>query len=112
VGFAVDKAALGKVSLRVLHVSSVLHTHSFTLHRWCILATDIVVKHPDTTIKNKLKKLQYFPRNEKLRFLAFLCNEPTNAQLINDLLYCSILHCPYMFRRYCVIFRELVVSTC
>ena len=29
---------------------------------------------------------------------------PTNAQLIDKLLYCS-----YMFRYYCVIFREFVV---
>ena len=41
----------------------------------------------------------------------FLYNEPTNAQLIYNLLYCSLLHCPYRFRRYCVIFRELVVNT-
>jgi len=40
-------------------------------------------------------------------FLLILCNEPTNAQLIDNILYCS-----YMFRQYCVIFRELVVSTC
>jgi len=31
---------------------------------------------------------------------------PTNAQLIDKLLYCS-----YMFRHYCVILRELVVTT-
>ena len=36
-----------------------------------------------------------------------LYNEPTNAQLIDKLLYCS-----YMFRHYCVILRKLVVSTC
>ena len=42
----------------------------------------------------------------------YLYYEPTNAQLINNLLYCSLLHCPYMFRRYCVIFWELVLSTC
>ena len=35
-----------------------------------------------------------------------LYNEPTNTQLIDKL-----LHCSYMFRHYCVIFRELVVST-
>ena len=35
-----------------------------------------------------------------------LYNEPTNAQLIDKLLYCS-----YMFRHYCVIIRELAVST-
>ena len=44
--------------------------------------------------------------------LHCLYNGPTNAQLIKNLLYCSILHYSYMFRRYCVIFRELVVSTC
>jgi hypothetical protein len=44
--------------------------------------------------------------------VCYLYNVPTNAQLINSLLYCSILHCPYMFRHYCVIYRELVVSTC
>jgi len=27
--------------------------------------------------------------------LHYLYNEPTNAQLINNLLYCSLLHCPY-----------------
>jgi len=112
VGFAIDKAALGKASLRVLQFSPLLHTYSFPWHRRCILATDIVVKHPDSIIINKLKKLQYFTRNKKLRFLTVLYNEPTNVQLINNLLYCSILHCPYMFRRYCIIFRELVVSTC
>jgi len=32
--------------------------------------------------------------------------QPTNAQLIDKLLYCS-----YMFRHYCVILRELIVST-
>jgi hypothetical protein len=41
-----------------------------------------------------------------------LYNEPTNAQLIDSLLCCSLLHCPYMFRHYCIIFRELIVSTC
>jgi len=35
-----------------------------------------------------------------------LYNEPTNAQLIDKLLY------SYMFRHYCIIFRELLVSTC
>jgi len=25
-----------------------------------------------------------------------LYNEPTKAQLINNLLYCSLLHCPYL----------------
>jgi len=35
-----------------------------------------------------------------------LYNAPTNTQLIDKLLYCS-----YMFRHYCVIFRELVVSS-
>jgi hypothetical protein len=34
--------------------------------------------------------------------LYYLYNEPTNAQLINILLYCCILHCPYMFRRCCI----------
>jgi len=44
--------------------------------------------------------------------LCYLYNVPTNAQLINSLLYCSILQHPYMFRHYCVIFKEPVVSTC
>jgi len=44
-------------------------------------------------------------------FSIILYNEPTNAQLINNLLYCSLLYCCYMFRHYCIIFRELVVST-
>jgi len=35
-----------------------------------------------------------------------LYNEPTNAQLIDKLWYCS-----YMFWHYSVIIRELVVST-
>jgi hypothetical protein len=35
-----------------------------------------------------------------------LYNEPTNAQLIHKL-----SHSPYMFRHYCVILREFVVST-
>ena len=38
--------------------------------------------------------------------LYCLYNVPTNAQLINNLFYYSILHCPYKFRRYCVIFPE------
>ena len=42
----------------------------------------------------------------------YLYNELTNAQFINNLLYCCLLHCPYMFRCYFIIFRELVVSTC
>jgi len=42
----------------------------------------------------------------------YLYIEPTNAQLINNLLYCSLLHCRYIFRRYYVIFRELVVRRC
>jgi hypothetical protein len=81
VGLAVDKAALGNVSLRVLQFSPVIHTHSFTWHSRCILAAVIVVKHPDSVINNKLKKLQYFLRNEKLLlfFLTSLCNETTNA---------------------------------
>ena len=44
--------------------------------------------------------------------LHYLYNEQTNAQLITNLLYCSLLQCPYTFRRCCVISRELVVSTC
>jgi len=28
--------------------------------------------------------------------LYYLYNEPTKAQLINDLLCCSLLHCPYL----------------
>ena len=73
VGFAVDKAALGKVSLRVLQFSPLLQTHSFTWHRRCILATDIVVKHPDSIINNKLKKLQCrsrWPRGLRRRSTA------------------------------------------
>jgi len=35
-----------------------------------------------------------------------------NTKWIDSLLYCSLLHCSYMFRHYNVIFRELVVSTC
>ena len=42
----------------------------------------------------------------------FLYDELTNAQLVNNLLYCSLLHYRYMFRRYCVIFKDLAVSTC
>ena len=38
-------------------------------------------------------------------------NEPRNAKLMNNLLYCSLLHCPFMFRHYSVILRELVLST-
>ena len=43
--------------------------------------------------------------------LIILYNEPTNAPLIDKLLYCSLLYCSHMFRHNCVIFRELVVST-
>jgi hypothetical protein len=43
-------------------------------------------------------------------YLYYLINEPTNAKYINNLLYSSLLHCSYMFRRNFVIFRELVVS--
>jgi len=31
--------------------------------------------------------------------LCHLCNEPTNAQLANCVVYCSLLHCPYTFWR-------------
>jgi hypothetical protein len=41
-------------------------------------------------------------------FSLLLYNEPKNAQLIDNLLYCSLLWCSYMFGHYCVIFRELV----
>jgi len=44
--------------------------------------------------------------------IYYLYNESTYAKLINNLLYCSLLHCPYMLRRYYVIFRKLVVNTC
>jgi len=50
-------------------------------------------------------------RNNALCFFFILHNEPTNAQLIGNLLYCFLLHCSYMFQHYCVILRELVVST-
>jgi len=43
--------------------------------------------------------------------IIILYNEPTNAQLIDKLFYCSLFYCFYMFRQYCVIFRELAVST-
>jgi hypothetical protein len=36
--------------------------------------------------------------------LLWFLQRPTNAQLTDKLLYCS-----YMFRHYCVVFRELVV---
>ena len=36
----------------------------------------------------------------------YFVQQPTNAQLIENLLYCS-----YMFQHYCVILRELIVST-
>jgi hypothetical protein len=39
-------------------------------------------------------------------------DEPTNVQLINNLLHYSLLHCPYMFRRHCFFFGELLLSTC
>ena len=39
-------------------------------------------------------------------FFIFFYGEPTNAQLIAKLLYCS-----YIFRHYYIILRELVVST-
>jgi len=34
--------------------------------------------------------------------LYYLYNEPTDGQLIKNLLYCSLLHGPFMFRRYCM----------
>jgi hypothetical protein len=39
------------------------------------------------------------------RFFFYFVQWPTNAQLIDKLLYCS-----YVFRHYCVILRNLVVS--
>jgi hypothetical protein len=30
--------------------------------------------------------------------LYYFYNEPTKAQLINNLLYCFLLHCPYLAR--------------
>jgi hypothetical protein len=50
-------------------------------------------------------KPSYFNTCTTASFII-LYNEPTNAQLIDKLLYSS-----YMFRHYCVIFRELAVST-
>jgi len=47
----------------------------------------------------------YWIQCNNLNFLNFL-QWQTNAILIDKLLYCS-----YMFRHYCVILRELVVST-
>jgi len=38
---------------------------------------------------------------------SFFLVQRTNKCTVDNLLYCS-----YMFRHYCVIFRELVVSTC
>ena len=45
--------------------------------------------------------------NSAVELYFIVYNEPTNAQLIDKSLYC-----PYMFRHYCVIFRELIVSIC
>ena len=54
-----------------------------------------------------LLRPKYIPYHPVLKHPhpIFLYNEPTNAQLIDKLFYCS-----YMFRHYCLIFRELVVS--
>jgi len=49
-------------------------------------------------------------REEKYYFFI-LYNEPTNAQLIDSWLYTTIFYWSYIFRHYCVIFRELIVST-
>jgi len=46
----------------------------------------------------------YFKQMHCASFII-LYNEPTNAQLIDKLLYSS-----YMLRHYCVILRELVAS--
>jgi len=50
--------------------------------------------------------LLVFETKDNLFCFFILYNEPTNAQLNDKLLYCS-----YMFRHYCVILKELVVST-
>jgi len=41
-----------------------------------------------------------------MKFFLYFVQQPTNAQLIDKLLYCS-----YMSKHYCVILRELIVST-
>jgi hypothetical protein len=47
------------------------------------------------------------PLKQKINYFVFyFVQRPTNAQLIDKLLYCS-----YMFRHYCIILRELVVIT-
>ena len=51
-----------------------------------------------------------FAEKIKHTFDLFL-NQPTNAQLTDNLLYCSLFYCSCMFRHYCVIFREIVVNT-
>ena len=78
--------------------SQSLYRLSYPAHTFCV----IYLKKKKTLIN----KFIYIYINK------CLYNEQTNAKLINILLYRSLLHCPYMFRCYCVIFRELVVSTC
>ena len=49
-----------------------------------------------------------------LASFIILYNDPTDAQLIDKLLLLLLLlllYCCYMFRHYCVILREPVVST-
>jgi hypothetical protein len=58
-----------------------------------------------TLMKKKCYSVNYFNACT-LRRLLFLYAEPTNAQFIDRLSYCS-----YKFRHYRVILRELVVCT-
>jgi hypothetical protein len=44
--------------------------------------------------------------------LAFKLQTPVNHPEDSIRRYCCLLHRLYMFRRYCVFFRELVVSIC
>ena len=84
----------------VLCVTSAYHFNDF-LHHTNIWFIAIVKSHLILTniLPEDFENIDFF-------ITSFLYNEPTNAQLIDNLLYCS-----YMFQHDSVIFRELVVST-
>jgi len=79
--------------------------HDCTSGRWIFNWNTSINGHKQGTVAFAQRKPQS-RSTVKSTFIFTLYNESTKAQLIDKLLYCS-----YMFRHYCVIFRELVVST-
>jgi hypothetical protein len=66
----------------------------------------------ECTMNQMCKCILYYCHRESTQLQLTNIYIISNAQLTDKLLYCSLLHYSYMFRHYCVIFRQLVVSTC